>query len=179
MKRESVIIESFVIDKPKQVKIFEVRIPREVENIIGVELGFNLLEGNIADGSSSSSTTGGSDTPREGKGREGFVLPMKLSRNHSVGELRLQSYSKANLFYAGELAIDRNLDYADFTSQFFSPKAYTHQANSFETEVKLTAKHRLVRGIYRDNLADSITGSYKYRVKLYLWTTKNEKAIKP
>jgi len=172
MKRESVVIESFVISKPKQVKIFEVRIPREVEQIIGVELGFNFLEGKIGGDSSPSAGSVGGD------GHSRLVFPLDVKRNVCAGELRLQCYSKANLFYASELTFDRNLDYADFSAPFFQPNVYTHQGHAFETEVKLTPKHRTIRGIYRDKLADFLKGSFKYKVNLYLWTEKSEKEIK-
>jgi hypothetical protein len=174
MKRESVVIESFVISKPKQVKIFEVRIPREVDQIIGIELGFTFLEGKITGGDVIHS---GGVVGREGFG-DRFGFPVSIKRNVCLGELRLQCYSKANLFYAGELIFDRNLDYADFSSQFFQPNVYTHQGHSFETEVKLTPKHRTIRGIYRDKFADFLSGGFKYKVNLYLWTEKSEKEIK-
>lgn len=184
MKRESVIIESFVIDKPKQVKIIEVRIPREVEKIIGVELGFNLLRGDskpaspVISGLTSFAAVGDTRSPdASGIGEARGITPFK--RSICIGEIRLQSFSKANLFYAGELVMDRNLDYGDFTAQFFPPQVYTHGAPSFETDVKLTAKHRLIRGVYRDQLVDSFGASVKYRVNLYLWTSKLEKALQP
>ena len=162
MKRERLVIETFIIDKPKQVKIFEVRIPREVEHIIGVELGFNLTEGTIH------------EDPAGGSAGLGWDIPLRFKRNICVGELRMQSFSKANLFYAGEIKLDKNIDYGDFASQFFPPKEYTHQAHSGEVKIKLTSKNRLIRTIYRDKLSEGIAGGYKYVVRLYLWVLKKE-----
>ncbi len=163
MKRERLVIETFVIDKPKQVKIFEVRIPREVQHIIGVELGFNLTEGIIH------------EDPAGGIGSgTAWQIPLQIKRSICVGELRLQSFSKANLFYAGEIKLDKNIDNGNFTSEFFPPKVYTHQTQTSEVKIKLTCKNRLIRGIYRDKLTDGITGTYKYKVMLYLWVLKKE-----
>jgi hypothetical protein len=162
MMREKVIIKSFLIDKPKQTKIFEVRIPRELERIIGIELGFSLVEGILPEPTSDGTV-----------GTHG-LFSIGIARNVCVGELRLQNVSKANLFYAGELKIDRNIDKGDFSSQFFPPKIYTHQIHSFETEVKLTAKNRVIRGIYRDKLSDHISEAFKYKVSVYIWTELKE-----
>ena len=163
MKRERLVIETFVIDKPKQVKIFEVRIPREVQHIIGVELGFNLTEGTIH----------GDPAGGIGSGL-GWEIPLRIKRNICVGELRMQSFSKANLFYAGEIKLDQNIDYGNFASEFFPPKEYTHQAHSGEVKIKLTSKNRLIRTIYRDKITNEFTSPYKYTVRLYLWVLKKE-----
>lgn len=162
-----VIIETFVIDKPSQVQIFEVIIPRDVERIVGVELGFNLLEGDLSEGSGSGGSGGGG----------AWDIPILIKRNVCAGELRLQSFSKANLFYAGEISLDRNIDNGDFTSQFFPPKVYTHLSKAEEVKIKLTSRNRMIRGIYRDKLSASITGAYKYQVKLYLWTSIKETKV--
>jgi len=163
MKRERLVIDSFVIDKPKQVKIFEVSIPREVQHIIGVELGFNLTEGTIL------------EDPAGGIGSgTAWEIPLKIKPSICAGELRLQSFSKANLFYAGEIKLDKNIDNGNFASEFFPPKVYTHQSQTSEVKIKLTCKNRLIRCIYRDKLNDGITGGYKYIVRLYLWVLKKE-----
>jgi len=172
MMQESAIIKTFLIERPKQTKIFEVRLPRGAENIIGVELGFSLIEGVLLE-----SGIGILDDPgRAGIGRSPIAFGMR--RNLCVGELRLQNFSKANLFYAGELSLDRNSDIADFTTSYFPPKVFTHQAHAFETEVKLTAKNRIIRGIFRDQLWQSVPEGYKYKVSVYLWTSKVEKEKK-
>lgn len=172
MIKESVIIKTFLVERPRQTKIFEVRLPRGAENIIGVELGFSLIEG-----ASMESRIGRLDDPgRAAIGRSPIVFGLR--RNLCVGELRLQNFSKANLFYAGELSLDRNSDIGDFTASYFPAKVFTHQAHALETEVKLTAKNRLIRGIYRDGLFENVGETYKYRVKVYLWTTKKEEEKK-
>lgn len=164
MKRERLVIESFVIDKPKQVKIFEIRIPREVEQIIGVELGFNLTQGTVHEDPVGGSTGVGT----------AWQIPLQIKRSICVGELRLQHFSKANLFYAGEIKLDKNIDNGNFASEFFPPKVYTHQTQAGEVKIKLTAKNRVIRCIYRDKITDEFTNPYKYTVKIYLWVRKKE-----
>ena len=170
MKREHVVIKTFTVDKPGQTKIFEVRLPRGLEKIIGVELSSSFIKGRLSESAVGTGIV--RDVPRATISRA--LFPIAISRNLFIGELRLQNVSKANLFYAGELCIDRNPDNADFTSQFFAPKIFTHQGHSFETEVKITAKNRVIRGIYRDKLYQNIPEGYIYKVAVYIWTEKKE-----
>jgi hypothetical protein len=158
VKRETAITTTFIIERPRQIKLFQVRIPREVENIIGVEMGLNWTEGFPAGG------FGG------GHGM-GWSLPLTLNRNISIGDLKLQSYEKANVFYSGELTLNQNVDNADFTSQFFQPQPYTHQAHAHEVDVKVSGSTTIIQGVFRDKLADTLPEAvYKYKVTLCLWT---------
>lgn len=158
MMRESVIITPFLIERQKQVKLFQVRIPREAENIIGVEMDFVWLEG----------------IPPILPAPAGIPLPMTFRRNIILGELKLQSYEKANIFFSSQLTINQNLDFADFTSQDFIPKVYTHQYKHHEDPVKVSGKTTIIQGVYRDKFADYQPGNYKYIVKVYTWIASKE-----
>lgn len=163
MKQERIFINSVLISKPGQIKIFEVIIPRDVEQIIGIELGFKLTEGTIHEGLSGGVGSG-----------VGWQIPLIVKRSFCAGEIRLQHFSKANLFYAGEILLDQNADHGNFTSEFFPPKVYSHSPKTEATKIKLHTRNRMIRGIYRDKLSESITGSYKYEVLLYLWVEKKK-----
>lgn len=157
MKREGAIITTLLIDRPGQTKLFQVKIPREVKNIIGIELGFVWLEG-------ARSVMHGS----------GDWQLFKQKRNILIGDVKLQSYEKANIFYAGELMLNRNSDFADFTSQFFNPQLYTHQTHAHEDEVKVSGDTTLIQGAYRDKLNNALSGTYSYKVNLCLWMEAKE-----
>jgi len=158
MKREGVIITTFLIERPKQVKLFQVKIPREAENIVGVEMGLLWLEG----------------PPPLLPPPHDWALPMSVSRNLLLGELKLQSYERANMFFIGELSINNTLDFADFTSQFFSPKAYTHQYSQHEDQVRVSGETTILQGVFRDKLSEHQPGAYKYVVKVYTWVAAKE-----
>lgn len=153
MMRESVIVTPILIEQPNQMKLFQVKIPREAENIVGVEMGLLWLEG----------------PPPVVPPPSVWTLPMTVSRNLLLGELKLQSYEKSNMFFSGELVINRNLDFADYSSRFFSPKAYTHQLHQYEVPVKVNGNTTIIQGVFRDMLHESQAGSYKYIVKVYTW----------
>jgi len=153
MKRESVIVTNFLIDRPKQIKLFQMKIPREAENIIGIEMGLTWITGIppvIA-------------PPLE------WALPMDIKRNLVLGELKFQSYEKANMFYTQELVINQNTDTADFTSKFFPPKAYTHQYQLNEEPIKVNGNTTILQGVYRDNFSDQFAGAYSYIIRVYVW----------
>ena len=158
MKREGAIITTLTIDRPGQTKLFQVKIPREAKNIIGVELGFVWLTGSHPGGS----------------GIGEWALPFMQKRNVLVGEVKLQSYEKANIFYAGEIAINQNQDFADFTGRFFTPQVYTHQTHAHEEEVKVSGETTIIQGAYRDKLSSTVAGPYSYRVNLCLWMEAKE-----
>ena len=153
MKRESAIITNFLIERPKQIKLFQLKIPREAENIIGIEMGLTWLNGILP----------AIVPPLE------WTLPMTMNRNIVLGEVKLQSYEKANVFYTQELVLNQNLAPADFTSKYFVPKAYTHQNQSNEDQVQVSGTTTILQGVYKDALAEQIVGSYRYIVRVYVW----------
>lgn len=158
MKREGVILTTLLIDRPGQTKLFQVKIPREVKNIIGVELGFVWL------GGSRSAAHGHRDDTQ----------PFMQKRNVLIGDIKLQSYEKANIFYAGELMLNRNNDLFDFTSNFFHPQPYTHQTHAHEDKIKVSGETTLIQGAYRDKLNETLSEPYSYTVNLYLWAEAKE-----
>jgi hypothetical protein len=165
MMRESVIITPFLIERAKQVKLFQIKIPREAKNIIGIEMGVKFQEG----------------APVPPAPPVDWVLPMLQKRNRCVGELKLQSYEKANIFYTGELTMNYNMDQADFTSKWFVPKVYTHQAESHESDVSVSGTTTIIQGVFRDKLSESQEAAYKYTVYVYLWleSKDNENTKQP
>ncbi|MGZ4065028.1 MAG: hypothetical protein ACXVP0_18770 [Bacteroidia bacterium] len=162
MNNESVIITTLTIDKPQQTKLFQVRVSREVKNIIGVEMGLTWLAGTY---------------PATLQSAGPWTLPLGFTRNLCVGEVKLQSYEQSNIFYTGELLMNRNNDNADFSSRFFTPQAYTHQMRAHEDDVLVNGRTTLIQGVYRDKLFNSIEGNYRYTVKLYLWTEAKEATV--
>lgn len=170
MKGEGVIITSFVIERSNQIKLFQVRIPREAKNIIGVEMSMRWIAGTVPPPSSVPGPPPGPPswpppTPIGG-------TPFIIRRNQLVGELKLQSYEKANIFYTGELVIDQNIDNRDFTASKFAPKVYTHQQVMNEDPVMVNGNTTLIQGVFRNKFP--IVGAFQYRVFVYVWASVKE-----
>lgn len=151
MNKEVVIIKRFLIDKPKQLKAFDIKIPRHVKQIIGVELGMTMQSGIL---------------PRHPRfnSKDGFL---KIYRNIHIGELKLQSLDSSKLFYTQELIQYQNFIYGDFSSKQFHPSPYTHQRHSLEDPIYLSGASTLIQGIYQDQL--ELPTAYSYIVQVYLW----------
>lgn len=156
MNREVVIIKSLLIDQPKQVKVFDIKIPRQAKNIIGVEMGMQWLLGERP-------------THPAYNSRDGF---MKIYPNVLIGELKLQSYERATIFYAQELKLHQNFIHTDFSSSKFSPQPFTHQTHSHEDPITIDGNITIAQGIYKDQLA--LTTPYKYIVTIYIWIENKE-----
>jgi hypothetical protein len=169
VKREGVIVSTFVVQRPKQVRLFQVKIPREAQEVIGVEMGARWLSGSFPNLVPPPVDSGGpTDVPAP------WQLPFKQLRNFDLGEVKLQSYEKANIFFSGDLVINKNLDTGDFTNAGFPPKEYTHQFHSQEVEVSVRAETTIVQGIYRDKANEFMTGTYSYLVNVYVWVASKE-----
>ena len=166
MKSESVIITSFIIERQAQIKLFQVKIPREAKNIIGVEMGFRWLAGTIPPPVPVPGPPPGpvSWPPPTAVGS----MPVIIRRNQIVGELKLQSYEKANVFYTGDLVVNQNIDNRDFTSGKFAPKVYTHQLASQEDQVIVNGDATLIQGAFRDKFLTAL-GVFQYKVFVYIW----------
>lgn len=153
MMQEQVNITPIEITKVGQIKYFQIRLPKTAKKVIGVEIGGRFLQG------SNPLPNINSDTP--------------FKRNQLVGELKLQSCEEANVFYAGELRLDRNMAYGDYTRNTqWIPEVFTHQMQSFEDAVITNADSTVINGMYKDNIGLQNQQSVSYLLKVYLWYSK-------
>lgn len=158
MRREVAITSTLQITRSKQVVSFEVRIPRAVKNIVGVEMGLKWLSG----------TYPSISTPNS------FVATLIPQRDFVFGELSLQSFDGANFFYSGELVQNNNTHVGDFSRQFFTPQKYSHQAKSYEDVVCVSGRTTLIKGTYKDLLGDELNTAFSYKVHVYVWTERKD-----
>lgn len=97
-----------------------------------------------------------------------IVLPLK--RSILYGELKLQSCEEANIFYAGEIRNDENLDRGDFSANaFWIPKEYSHQSRSLEEEISVKGDTTIVQGVFVDKVSEAFDVDGDYVVKVYVW----------
>jgi|LakMenE01Jun11ns_1017448.scaffolds.fasta_scaffold9931420_3 hypothetical protein len=153
MMQEQVCITPLAINKAGQVKHFQIRLPKTAKKVIGVEIGWRFLNGS--------------------KLVPNINSDALFKRNQLVGELKLQSCEEANVFYAGELRLDRNMAYGDYTKNTqWIPEVFTHQMQSFEDVVITNADSTVINGMYKDNIGLQNQQSVSYLLKVYLWYSK-------
>lgn len=150
MNKEVVIIKHFIIDKPSQVVVFDIKLPRQTKQIIGIELGMQWLLGRHPIQPSFSSNN--------------FL---KMQRSSRIGELKLQSYERSTVFYACDLSLNQNINYGELAGKQFQPTTSTHQLHSLEDPINVGGEITLVQGIYKDQV--QLNTPYRYRVNVYVW----------
>jgi hypothetical protein len=151
MSTERIIVTKFLVGNTMRIKQFQVKIPREVKNIIGVGMGMYWMIGAL---------------PPEVPVIPGPLLPQTYQRNLCLGELKLQSYEKANIFYSGDLVLNRNSSFTEPSNQFFAAKNYTHQYKSEQALLNVSGTTTIIQGVYKDAL--NLPTTYRYQVKVYL-----------
>jgi hypothetical protein len=153
MMQEQVCITPLAINKAGQVKHFQIRLPKTAKKVIGVEIGGRFLNGS--------------------KLVPNINSDALFKRNQLVGELKLQSCEEANVFFAGELRLDSNMAYGDYTKNTqWIPEVFTHQMQTFEDVVITNADSTVINGMYKDNIGLQNQQSVSYLLNVYLWYSK-------
>jgi hypothetical protein len=152
MKNFRVIVTKFLVGNASRIKLFQVKIPREAKSVAGVEMGMSWLVGAL---------------PAEAAELPSLLVPQTVRRNVYLGELKLQSYEKANIFYTGDLVLNRNSKLAELGNRFFAAKNYTHQYKEENDPIDVNGTTTILQGVYKDKL--NLPTVYRYQVKVYLW----------
>lgn len=154
MTRESLITKKLFIDAADQICHFQIKLPRAVNRIIGIETGLILNTGDV-----SSLFTG-------------RPFPFVYQRKYLLGELRLKTLDSANIFYTHEISLDPNIKYGDFDNPRFRPKVFTHQIQRHEDQINLEGSVTLIQGFYKNTVQSAIP--YSYTVQVYVWLEAKE-----
>ena len=185
MLTEKVIISRIHITKAGQVKYFQIRLPKDTICIIGIETGGRLLsatkkpESGGSTGGASGIGGAGSGADTIGRGSIFSLLGMSTAkgkgglpfyRNTLIGELKLQSCEKANIFYSGHVLTDENIGARDYSQRLkWKAKAYTHECKSEEDLVIVKGDSTLIQGFYKDRLGEMRKEDTSYILQVYIW----------
>lgn len=165
MNTDRVLVSTISIDKPGQIKLFQVKLPRETEIVRGIETNLKWISGNFPNPPA---------PPIE------WILPFSINRNLLLGEVKLQGCGKANIFYTSDVSINLTGDFGDFSSRHWKPQAHSHQSVNYEEDVRVMGGETLLQGIFKNKLGD-LGAPYSYRVNVYVWIvskTSNESKTK-
>ncbi|HTA27893.1 MAG TPA: hypothetical protein VK809_08895 [Bacteroidia bacterium] len=175
---EKVIITDLYIQNAGAIRSFQVKIPHNAICITGVNvtvtLGLppiplipnpkmvksvplppNFLAANVSD-----------DTLPAGS-------PIWIGFTPSIflGNMRMQSYGKANIFIAEDVYLqDFNIGQGDFSSiSDVLPNDWSNKVKFERAETREDAAVTVLKGIYRDMQTPKSTPSYAYSVGVYIW----------
>lgn len=171
MIREQVVITAIRVKKAGQVIHFQVKLPKDTTRIIGVEITAKLFSYPQDSASGSADGTAGGIDPRAPK----ELKPLLFKRDLCLGEVKLQSCEEANIFYAADLIVDKNIGLQDFSQNaFWKPSNITHQTKAFEETIIVDGDSTVIQGFYRDRSVTSISTPIDYQVNIYVWTERSE-----
>jgi hypothetical protein len=151
MNKERVIVKQIPITKAGQMSVFDIKVPREVSKIIGIETGLRWISGAI---------------PNQAP----FISPIDtllFQRNITLGDLTLKSFDNAHLFYSEEIKVHRSYGFSDFTAEGFTPMPYTHQALLNEDKISIDGAISIAQGMYKDTFLSA--DPFAYTVMVYVW----------
>jgi len=167
MREEQVIAEVISISKQGEIKNFLVKVPMNANEIIGIETGVRL-KGKTGDVIIVPPPADKGDAPVAFP----FVAAPPVSfENSVVGELKLQSSEKPNVFY-GTLVRDAfaEIDFSNpFAVSFFPEKDWTHGYKKEMEKITIDANTTVISGFYKDFLGESLKRDTAYEIFLAVW----------
>lgn len=155
MTKRQIIATTLSISGQGELKHFQVKIPFSAALIIGVETGVRakaIIE---------------NPRPPVKRAMERKEMENPFSNEILVGELKLQSCEKANIFYAKEIKV-LNED-AGFKIGSFRENSWTHGMKKELDEVAVDGNTTIISGIYRDRVGEQMKKDIQYEVNVYLW----------
>jgi hypothetical protein len=174
---EQVFIRKIIIAKKEQQYFFQITLPKNVQQIIGIETGVQLK------------------TVLK-KRRWRSLLPIRFGflRNTQVGMLQLKAMGTNQTIYTNTISLtDNNIGMDDLVSKVMpnekiaNPKdtkelfvkqwkssVHTHSSRKEEDTINVCGVHTLY-GSFTDLLGKQLTRDVEYSVQLYIWTNETTK----
>jgi hypothetical protein len=152
--KEKVIIKELAISKKGQRIMFQLSVPSDAKRIIGFEMNATGLVL--------------SDVPVFGGLPSGLL---KFQGSSVIGEVRIQSCGRSNLFFTGEVCFnDLNIGFADFTQtgEWISSQ-WTKGLKREEDAVMVDECCTVLQGNYKDIIGTTSNVDLIYTVKVYVW----------
>lgn len=177
MMKEGVIITKINIKRQGERKHFQIKLPNDTKNIIGIEYGGRLIKKSdvkVAEAAPHAAASEATYVKIEAleikeRGRTFF------KRNQLVGELKLQSSEESNWFYAADVFLnDSNIGLGDFSQSGFPVNDFTHGNKRTEEIVKVDAESTIIQGWYLDAIGKAQKTDINYEVTIYVWINVEE-----
>jgi hypothetical protein len=152
--KEKVIIEELSIIKKGQLNMFQLSVPADAKRIIGFETNATGLVLN--------------DVPIFGGLPAGTL---KFQGSKVIGELRVQSCGRSNLFFTTEVCFnDLNIGFADYTQTGeWTSTQWIKGGKREEDVVMIDECCAVLQCNYKDIIGTTSNVDLVYTVKVYLW----------
>jgi hypothetical protein len=171
---EQVFIRKLTISKKEQQYFFQITLPKNVQQIIGIETGVRLKT-----------------VLKKRRWRNMLPIRFGFFRNKQVGMLQLKAMGINQTIYTNTICLsEANIGYDDLISvlpfnedlpypkdlkdQFIKPwasKVQTHCTRKEEDTIYVCGVHTLY-GSFTDVLGKQLVRDIEYTVQLYIWTNE-------
>lgn len=185
MNRARLIVETLVIQKQGEVNFFDIRLPKNVKRIIGIEADVFVITPYTLP------TNGGSGTPLVQQPFDDPTQPyptgsvFEINRtpflkwkpgvNPVIGKLKIQSLDRMGLFFETWVALllpDGGIP--DMSFGLFPKSPYTVNQNRAPKKIDYFCEYRTVQGMYEDHFGKGLNQDMNYLVKVFMWVETNE-----
>jgi hypothetical protein len=182
--KERVIVKRVVITKRGEIQYFQIRLPRNAERIIGIETSISRTGKGFSEYVHS---RGYAATPVAAVAAPAIKVPvpvpvplpkpggspavLRFQRNALIGELKLQSLERANVFYSSEVfESDRNVGFGDFSvSRFFPVNPWSHEILREPEPVEVDGITTLIGGVFTDAIGAQFKTNLSYQANVFVW----------
>jgi hypothetical protein len=158
LKRQRVIVQTFMIHHAEQVHHFQIRLPRHTEQVVAIDYDVFF-----------SATIEHKTTPE----KETFYLEWSPKQNNVIGKLKLQSLEKANLFYNEWLKVT-DLNGGLTIGAKYPIHPYTLLTKIKPKRVSVPQNTTILNGLYEDAILKNTQGIFSYWVKVFVWLEVDE-----
>jgi hypothetical protein len=178
MNRARVIVKEISIQKKGEVHFFQIKFPKNVTRIRGIEFDAFMI--------SPIETGAGSSDPALPPGvisepnRTPFLKWTPIG-NPILGKLKLQSLNRNNIFYETWIPfIFYNGGIPDMSFGMFPKSPYSLNTYSKPKSINLECTNAMVNGMFIDRIGKRQNADLNYRIKVFVWieTTEDAKGVK-
>ena len=175
MNRARVIVKEISIQKKGEVHFFQIRFPKNVIRIRGLEYDAFMFSPLPAASTEPTNPINPDGTISEPV-RTNF-LKLNAQTNPMLGKLKLQSLDRSNIFFDNWLSFQHyGSGMPDMSFGLFPKSPYTLNQNPKPKSINLQCSNHLVNGMYEDNIGLRQNADLSYKVKVFVWIETAEDA---
>ncbi|PBQ32745.1 hypothetical protein CNR22_13490 [Sphingobacteriaceae bacterium] len=180
MSRARLIVKQITIQKRGEVNFFQIRLPKNVVRITGIETDVVMLSTIEADSSGGSHSDGSGGVRPDGTSggvvvnRRPFMLWRSIS-NPVVGKLKLQSMNRYNIFFDTWIPfVFLNASMPDMSYGIFSKSPYSLIVKSELRTTNIPCSSNILYGFFSDDIGIRRNADTRYTVKVFVWVQTTE-----
>lgn len=180
MSRARLIVKQITIQKRGEVNFFQIRLPKNVVRITGIETDVIMLSAIEADPSGSTHSGGSGGVRPDGTtggvevNRRPFML-WRSTSNPAVGKLKLQSMDRSNIFFETWVPfVFLNASMPDMSCGIFPKSPYSLIMKSEPRTTGIPCNSNILYGFFTDDIGIRRNADTRYTVKVFVWVQTTE-----